>query len=141
MLLFAVWLQIRDVLTTEWSKGGFGPIHRNLLVATRSKDNALYVVRELLTVGDGKTAQTVIVWRNHVYELNALPADFKLDESTIISFGDKRADITDYKEDGASYHYCLSRADEELADGKGGPAYAPQYGPQPWYWGMLPERC
>lgn len=74
-----------------WPKAGMGIINTSLYIDLRSDRNEL-----LLDAGKRWTGQkageteVVIVYRDRVWQLRALPKDFALNEATVVSFEAKR---------------------------------------------------
>jgi hypothetical protein len=101
------------------TKTGGGAIKKRIYVITNSPVNKI-------TFPDGKrwqgaqfqVAQVVVVWRNQVVDMNALPKDFDIQESVIVSFHPTHVDFLD-PEIGVIYYYDRDTSPPAFVDKDG----------------------
>jgi hypothetical protein len=77
--------------------GGLGLFARKLYIETENRQNRLMFADGSKTKfwegSSWQVPQVVVVWHSGVVDVNALPSDFKLSESTIISFGPREIEF------------------------------------------------
>jgi hypothetical protein len=101
-----------------WGKGGVGAINEQVFVLTKTPHNEL-ILRATNDGPDrrwrGKSAvegQVVFVFEGKVWEADALPGNFNLGKSVVISFEGEKIRIFDFQtEEGCYYLHALTGED------------------------------
>lgn len=106
-------------------KGGIGLIKNRLYIVTASMRNELLLANGRRWSGLGwKVPQVVVVWRNEVMDMNAVPKDFVPGESVIISFQPDYVDVID-PEAGLSFYYVRDTEPPPSEQAAGSPVVNP----------------
>jgi hypothetical protein len=84
------------------SHGGIGMVANNVYIVADHKRNELVLTAKRWNGLPG-TPQVVIIWRETVIDTNALPKDFKIEESIIISFNADDIEFIDLSSGASGY--------------------------------------
>lgn len=99
-------------------KAGLGLVRNRLYIVVESTRNELIFPDGRRWRGAGwQVPQLIVVWRNEVVSMQALPKDFVLQDSVIISYHPTHVDFID-PEAGALYYYNRDTKAPVPSDGK-----------------------